>query len=355
VIRPNDARALPEGETQGLPGERPALPMPSEDPQPEAFGRSEAVEAFGKPDSDHAKEPQDPKDDANKKPPLYKRKGFLIGAAIVVLLGIIVAVAFYIHSRHWQSTDDALTDGHVVDVSSKVSGRIRAVLVDDNQDVKAGQTLIELDPRDYEAARAQQAAALSVAQAEAARANAELARYQRVAQNGGNAVSPQDIDEVVANARKANAQVTQAQANLEAAELSLSYTKIVAPFAGRIARKQVEPGAYVSPGQQLVTLVDPHVWVTANFKETQVTYMDPGDPVEIEIDAFPSLHLRGHVDSLQPGSGARFSLLPPENATGNFVKVVQRVPVKIVLDNYDPATGPYLGVGLSVVPKVHIR
>jgi membrane fusion protein (multidrug efflux system) len=83
--------------------------------------------------------------------------------------------------------------------------------------------------------------------------------------------------------------------------------------------------------------------------------MDPGDPVEIEIDAFPSLHLRGHVDSLQPGSGARFSLLPPENATGNFVKVVQRVPVKIVLDNYDPATGPYLGVGLSVVPKVHIR
>jgi membrane fusion protein (multidrug efflux system) len=274
---------------------------------------------------------------------------------VVVVLGIIVAVAFYIHSRHWQSTDDALTNGHVVDVSSKVSGRIRAVLVEDNQDVKAGQTLVELDPRDYEAARAQQQAALAVAQAEAARANAELARYQRVAQNGGNAVSPQDLDEVVANARKANAQVTQAQANLEAAELQLSYTKITAPFAGRIARKQAEPGAYVAAGQQLVTLVDPHVWVTANFKETQVTYMDPGDPVEIKVDAFPHLTLRGHVDSLQPGTGSVFSLIPPENATGNFVKVVQRVPVKIVLDDYDPAKGPFLGVGLSVVPKVHIR
>jgi membrane fusion protein (multidrug efflux system) len=344
--------------------EVPRLPMPSGDAPAEAFGRSAGVEAFGDASKVHQKQEEGEgevhkegggEEEQPEKPPLYKRKGFLIGAGVVVVLGIIVAVAFYIHSRHWQSTDDALTNGHVVDVSSKVSGRIRAVLVEDNQDVKAGQTLVELDPRDYEAARAQQQAALAVAQAEAARANAELARYQRVAQNGGNAVSPQDLDEVVANARKANAQVTQAQANLEAAELQLSYTKITAPFAGRIARKQAEPGAYVAAGQQLVTLVDPHVWVTANFKETQVTYMDPGDPVEIKVDAFPHLTLRGHVDSLQPGTGSVFSLIPPENATGNFVKVVQRVPVKIVLDDYDPAKGPFLGVGLSVVPKVHIR
>ncbi|HVS71148.1 MAG TPA: HlyD family secretion protein [Phycisphaerae bacterium] len=366
---PNDLPPLPPPPEQR---QRPALP-PAPNPPTEAWGRPDPPEAFGV--AHHARPKKAPPEDEEKsdqqndtqsedaddqeketpKKPLYKRPAFLITAAIILLAAIIVGIAFYIHHRHWQSTDDAQTDGHYVEISSKVSGRVEKVLITDNQDVVAGQKLIELDPRDYQAQRAQSEAALGVAQAEAARANAELARYQHVASTGPNAVSPQDLDEVVAAARKANAQVVQAQADLNAADLNLSYTTIVAPFSGRIARKQIEPGAYVTPGQTMCSLVDPHVWVTANFKETQLTYMHPGDQVLITIDAYPGLKLHGHVDSLQPGSGAVFSLLPAENATGNFVKVVQRVPVKIVFDDYDPTRQPFLGVGLSVTPKVRIR
>jgi membrane fusion protein (multidrug efflux system) len=150
------------------------------------------------------------------------------------------------------------------------------------------------------------------------------------------------------------AEIAQAEAEVRQAELNLSYTKIYAPERGKITRKGVEPGAYVEIGQTLFSIVPDRLWVLANFKETQLRHMRPGQPVTIEVDAYPDREFHGHVDSIQAGSGARFSLLPPENATGNYVKVVQRVPVKIVFD--DPPDPAYpLGPGMSVVPVVKVR
>ena len=151
----------------------------------------------------------------------------------------------------------------------------------------------------------------------------------------------------------ARAEVAEAQAELRQAQLQKAYTTITAPEAGRVTNKSIEPGNYVQVGQALFAIVPEHVWVTANFKETQLTAMRPGQPAEVEVDAYPSRSLRGHVDSIQAGSGARFSLLPPENATGNFVKVVQRVPVKIALDE-QPGAQEVLGPGMSAVPDVKV-
>jgi membrane fusion protein (multidrug efflux system) len=150
---------------------------------------------------------------------------------------------------------------------------------------------------------------------------------------------------------QALAQVQQAKADLQIAELNLSYTKILAPADGRVTRKNVEPGAYVQVGQPLLALVEPELWAVANFKETQLAQIRRGQPVEIEIDSVPGRHFQGRVDSIQAGSGARFSLLPPENAVGNYVKVVQRVPVKIVF-NGEIRADHILGPGMSVVPSV---
>jgi membrane fusion protein (multidrug efflux system) len=152
----------------------------------------------------------------------------------------------------------------------------------------------------------------------------------------------------------ANSQAAQARAALQQAELNLSYTKLVAPVSGRVTKRSVEPGNVIQRGQILTDLVADPLWVVANFKETQVTLMKTGQPVTIRVDALPGLRLKGHVESMQPGSGSRFTLLPPENATGNYVKVVQRVPVKIVLDGIDAATMHRLGPGMSVVPTVDV-
>lgn len=157
-----------------------------------------------------------------------------------------------------------------------------------------------------------------------------------------------------AQANAAQAEVKEAEAELRQAELQESYTEITAPEAGRVTNKSVEPGNYLQVGQPIFAVVPQAIWVTANFKETQLSEMRPGQPATIEVDAYPSRTLHGHVDSIQAGSGARFSLLPPENATGNFVKVVQRVPVKIVLDE-QPDVKQVLGPGMSVVPEVQVK
>ena len=157
-----------------------------------------------------------------------------------------------------------------------------------------------------------------------------------------------------AGVETATAAVQQAEARLQQAELNFSYTKIIAPMDGRVTARTVQPGNYVQPGQALLALVPKDVWVTANFKETQLTYMRPGQPVELRVDAYPNRKFKGHVDSLQAGTGARFSLLPPENAVGNYVKVVQRVPVKIVFDDPLP-DGLDIAPGMSVVPEVKVR
>ncbi|HYQ92616.1 MAG TPA: HlyD family secretion protein [Candidatus Competibacteraceae bacterium] len=313
--------------------------------------------------------------------------------------------------RHYmapfESTDDAFIEGHVTPVAPQVAGRVIRLLVKDNQEIKQGDLLLEIDPRDYEArlsqsranlaaarsqleqAKAQvavdqatadqQRAAVVSAKAEAARAQADLQRYQSVERR---AVSRSQLDlaetqaqsnaaafDVArnrakaaeanvtlskANVETAAAKVQQAEAALRQAELDLSYTKVIAPEAGRVTRRTIEQGAYVQPGQQLLALVPDSVWVVANYKETQLTDMRPGQPVDITVDAYPDRAFTGKVDSIQAGTGARFSLLPPENAVGNYVKVVQRVPVKIVFDGpLDPALD--IAPGMSVVPKVRVR
>ncbi len=343
-------------------------------------------------------------------PPPRKKKGgrklLIIGLSVVVLL---FAVAFYyVHFvEPYESTDDAFIDGYVGTVSPRVAGPVVKLLVVDNQLVKTGDELVEIDPRDYEtslaqaradlaaansqsdqaqaqvtasqAKLAQAQAAVTAAEAENQRAADDLKRYQTVE---SRAVSKSAFDLAQAQARSAaanleaarsqtNAAVAdialseaavktsaaaaqQAAARVQQAELNLSYTKIVAPFDGRVTARSVQLGNYLQPGQALLALVPKDLWVVANFKETQLTDMRPGQPVELSMDAYPKQKFKGKVDSLQAGTGARFSLLPPENAVGNYVKVVQRVPVKIVFDAPLPDDLD-IAPGMSVVPEVKVK
>ncbi len=201
------------------------------------------------------------------------------------------------------------------------------------------------DARGSEARFKGSRASITAAEAQVAEAQARL--------DDANA-APQRVAMKTAQLAVASAQVEQARAALQQAQLNLSYTKVLAPAAGRVTKRGVEPGDVIQHGQALTNLVADPPYVVANFKETQLRRMHPGQPVTIRIDAMPDLRLTGHVDSIQPGSGSRFTLLPPENATGNFVKVVQRVPVKILFDNIDAATMHRFGPGMSVVPTVDV-
>jgi membrane fusion protein (multidrug efflux system) len=166
--------------------------------------------------------------------------------------------------------------------------------------------------------------------------------------------APKQVAQSRSQSDAAEAEIARAEAEVKQAQLNLSYTKVYAPISGHVTRKSVEQGAYVQTGQPLLALVDPDLWVVANFKETQLAKMQPGQPVTVTVDTHPDVTFAAHVDSVQRGSGARFSLLPPENATGNYVKVVQRVPVKIVFDDLKQVEPYALGPGMSVVPTVKI-
>jgi membrane fusion protein (multidrug efflux system) len=333
---------------------------------------------------------------------------------LVVLVAVIGATAYWLATKDQATTDDAYTDGHAITVAPQVSGTVVALDVSDNQRVNAGDVLIQIDPRAYIAARDQAQGSLQVAQAQLgnarinldwaraayparlAAAQAQLAAAQAThfkaeadarRQRGlpKQATMQQDVDNAEAALRSADAQVAQAQAGvrqaelvpqyvgqaeaqvkqleaqvtlaraqLEQAELNLSWTKVTAPQDGWITKRNVEQGNYAQSGQSIFSIVTPNIWVTANFKESQLARMRPGETVDISVDAYPDLKLTGHVDSVQLGSGSRFTAFPPENATGNFVKIVQRVPVKIVIDSALPRDQP-LGLGLSVTPKVYLK
>ena len=236
------------------------------------------------------------------------------------------------------------------------------------RDEVSQQQLDRAETQARAAAAAQEAARQAVegarahlSQAQSAQAATEAALLQaesQVVQARGRVSeaqsAPQQMQVRHAEVSSSRAQVEQQRAAVEQAELALSYTRIYAPESGYVTRKSVEPGNFVQPGQPLLALVPVRLWVVANFKETQLTHMRPGQPVTLKLDAYPQLRLRGHVESIQSGTGARFSLLPTENATGNYVKVVQRVPVKIVLDEAPPA-GYRIGPGMSVEPEVKVR
>jgi len=288
---------------------------------------------------------------AAKKKSLFRRPGVTLGLTTVAVIGILYGATVVFHSITHQSTDDAFVDTHVVSVAPKVAGRVSAVHVRDNQLVKKEQVLVELDPRDFQVGLEQAKANLAKDKATETTANANEQRARSLFSN--KVISAQERDANVAAAESSRGNVQADEAAVKQAELNLAYTKIKAPIDGYVTNKKVAIGDYLQVGQTLMALVPPRVWVTANFKETQLRNMRPGQPVTISVDAYPGLKLQGHVDSIQAGSGAAFSLLPPENATGNYVKVVQRVPVKIVFDQ-KPDAQHVLGPGMSVVPEVKV-
>ncbi len=264
----------------------------------------------------------------------------IIRSVLVVVLVVAAIWGIYelIHSYYYESTDDAFIEGHVATIGTKLSNTVEKVLIDDNFEVKKGDLLVQIDPRDYDVQ-------LSEAQANFTKAQSDYERDKNLSQS--KAISQQDLDTTRATMDVNAAMLKQAQLNME-------YTRITAPMDGRITRKNVEPGDYVQTGQTLCSIVPHDVWIIANFKETQLTHMKPQQTVDIRIDAFPGRVFKGHVDSLQAGTGARFSLLPAENATGNYVKVVQRVPVKILFDEALDVQALFTP-GLSVVPEVRVR
>lgn len=336
-------------------------------------------------------------------------------ATLIVLVCALGAGLYWWLTRNDVGTDDAFVQADIVQVAPRVTGTVTQVFVRDNEHVEAGDALFTLDPADYKAQlasaeanlQAAQAshissqrdlsvtrqtsgadtdraeAALETARAEAARAEADARRYRKLyakrevsrqqldqanttatsaaakvreakAQLAQAKTAPDQIALKQSQASSAEAKVAQAKAEVERARLNLSYTEIRAPQSGKIARKTVLVGSHMNAGQAALAIVADNPWVVANFKETQLTRMRVGQPVSIEVDAFPDHDFTGRVESIQSGTGPTFSLLPPQNATGNFVKIVQRVPVKIVFDQNDQLDNVELAPGMSVVPTVNV-
>ena len=340
-----------------------------------------------------------------------RRRRWLFRTAVVILLA--AAGAYMVPRLHGylthESTDDAYIAGNAVPVATQVRGRVTHLFVTDNQQVTAGEPLLQIDPEDFRLAEQKAAQNLAAAQAQVGRiaaaireadaaaqqARAELAgardredfavreqgRYQPLV--ASHLVSQSLFDQVASRRREAkNAAraagaalakslaavktlkaematqryvVAAATRGLDQARLDLSRTLVKAPVAGIVAQRNVDAGKYLEAGQPFLSLVETrNVWVEANFKETQMQRLRIGEPVAIEVDAYPGVTFRGHIQSFQPGTGANFSILPPENATGNFVKIVQRVPVKIALDSPFDSVHPLLP-GLSVIPEVDVQ
>ncbi len=347
---------------------------------------------------------------------LRQRRGGLDRKLIVriAVAGLLVAAGLYlapkvVNAFTHEETDNAHIDGTIVPVSAQVGGKVVRLLVADNQEVAQGQPLLEIEPSDYqlamdarrqalEASQAQERriasarqealrgveqarAALKVAAQETEYSRREVERHRPLVDS--NLVSRSQYDRVVTQAEqagtrrqaasaalgKAEAGVQTLEAELTAqgfrtkearealalAELNLSRTLVRAPLSGTVVKRSVEVGKFVQVGQSLLAVVDPQaVWVVANFKETQIKRIRVGQPVVVEVDAYPGYRIQGRVDSFQAGTGSAFSLLPPENATGNFVKIVQRLPVKILLDDPPDPRRP-LWPGMSVLPSVDVR
>jgi membrane fusion protein, multidrug efflux system len=337
---------------------------------------------------------------------LRARRRMVLILTALVIIAVAATVFWWVNSVAYESTDDAFIDARTVPVSAQISAAIVDVPVTDNQLFEAGAVLVRLDDRDFRAQVDQATAQVDQATANMANIDAQVAaqqarvdqaekqtaqsqaaltfaqqqekRYTTLVQKGAgsveqaqqyvsnllqaqanyaaaqaNAIATQkQLPVLKAQREVAQAQLEQAHAAQERADANLSRTLITAPVAGRVTRLTAAKGNYAAVGQALMMFVPREVWVTANFKETQLLSVRPGDPVDIRVDTYPHRVFKGHVDSIQAGSGTAFSLLPAENATGNFVKIVQRVPVKIV---FDEPPDVLLGPGMSVVPTVRTK
>ena len=346
---------------------------------------------------------------ANRAEVVMLRRRPVISAIGAVLFAAVLGAGYvYLdNAEHFQSTDDAFIAARQSSLAPKISGYITAVPVTDNQHVVVGDIIARIDERDYRIAIEQAEAQVAAAQASIANVDAQLdvqqaqiaanqaqvdqaqaalvfaeqqaARYEHLEQTGygttQNAqqyssqlrqqqaalastqatlkLAQRQLESLKAQRNSALANLAQAQAQRDQAKLNLAYTAVTAAQPGRVVNLSAAAGQFAQPGTNLTMFVPDQIWVTANFKEIQLDRMRPGEAVTLQIDAYPGRTIRGHIDSVQPGSGTAFSLLPAQNATGNYVKIVQRVPVKIVMDN--PPTDVALGPGMSVVPTVRIN
>ncbi len=306
---------------------------------------------------------------------------------LLTFLIIGASIFFLMHTSQFEETDNAYVETLPVQVSSKVSGQITKVYVNDNERVKKGDLVAEIDPVDYEVkleeagARYQSAllkqknavAILNAANSEIDLASRNLQRCKNLYKDG--AISKQELDNAVTKYDEANARLTQAKeavlsdsdnrvadaelkqlsAAKKQAALNLKYAKIYAPMDGFVTKKAIETGAYVQIGQPLFILVPQDVWIVANFKESQLENMEIGQEVEIKVDAYPKKIFKGKIDSIQRCSGAKASLFPPENAVGSFVKIVQRIPVKIVFTEPVDFNKYNIVTGMSVIPRVRVK
>ena len=331
--------------------------------------------------SDNETKEQTPEQEEKRKP--FKR---YIAAAVGLVLAVICGYLIY-EAIHYQTTDDAYVETTTVQVSPKISGQVIEVYIKDNQHVKEGQLVAKIDPADYEVKLAQAQAnydrallnqknaravhAATKTQIDVARK--DLIRYENLYNEG--AVSKQTLDAAQAKYDAAQAQLTQSEQALlsqnnskvadaeikalkalrDQAKLNLSYTNVYAPQDGTVSSRRVEKGMYVQTGSPLFTLVPEEVWVVANYKENQLRHMKPGQPVDIKVDTYPDKVFKGKIDSIQRSSGAKSSLFPPENAVGSFVKIVQRIPVKIICTEKIDTEKYSIVPGMSVVPKVKVK
>jgi membrane fusion protein (multidrug efflux system) len=401
-LRAPPTEIAPEAER---PADVPDKTAPPAEPAEKTEHPAEPAEKEAKPGQQPAAKEEKPSEKPRKG--FLRRRPLMAGAGLIAVLAAGAATYVYWDSAsHFESTDDAFIAARQFAIAPKVPGYVTAVPVTDNQHVNKGDVIARIDQRDYLTALAQAQAqvagaeagihnidtqiatqdaqiAANQAQVAQAQANMELARVtwgrdqplvkqgwataqqgttdvqtlkaQQSAVDSAQAalkVAQRQIDTLRAQRTSQEATLAQAQAQLDQAKLNLSYTTVTADQPGRVVNLSGAVGQYAQAGTNLTMLVPDEIWVVANYKETQLDRMRPGQPVDLEIDAYPERAFHGHVDSVQPGSGPAFSLLPPENATGNYVKIVQRVPVKLILDN--PPTDVSLGPGMSVLPSVRV-
>jgi membrane fusion protein, multidrug efflux system len=409
--RPQSSRCSPQARAgdhrplEDASSDRSQLPAPS--PQNNASGALK-VEAFapGREDKQIERD-HDERGDEPRRGMLRRRPFALVGGLILLFVVLPAGYLYWDYASHFESTDDAFIAARQFAIAPKVPGYLTAVPVTDNEHVAAGQVIAQIDQRDYRnalaVAQAQVAAArasietidaqivvqhaqINAGQAQVDQAQAALVfaqqqakRYQDLAATGiagtvqdaqrytsqlyqqeaalqgaqaNLKLAQRQIEALKAQRASAVASLAQARAQRDQAQLNLSYTTVTADQPGRVVQLSGAVGEFAQPGTNLTMFVPDDIWVWANFKETQLDFMRPGQRVSLEIDAYPERTIHAHLASVQPGSGTAFSLLPAQNATGNYVKIVQRVPVKLVMD--DPPSDVALGPGMSVVPTVRI-
>ena len=310
--------------------------------------------------------------------PEYLKKRVLV-PSITGIIFLILGIFYGIHNIYYKSTDDAFIEGNIITVAPRVSGLVLNLNIEDNQEVKKGDLLLEIDPNDYQAKLREKKAELEEAKASLIRAENDVTkslsdldfaqndyeRYSKIKEKGISSkqdyeASLNKLTNAQSNNNSAKAKYNEIQytikrleAEVEQEELNLSYTKIYATTDGKITNRSVEQGNYIQTAQPLFAIVPAKVWVIANFKETQLANMKPGQPVKIKIDTYGHKKFKGKVDSIQRSTGAKASLFPPENAVGSYVKIVQRVPVKITFD--EDISEYNIVPGMSVVPEVKVK